>query len=165
MQIIDIARSYVGQREKPGNTGFLDKQLEADMRSVGWVPGHSWCAYFIEMVAWKAYPDRVESIKGLFVPSAVNSYRNLLRAGYKSSMEPKVGSFMFMQKMNDSIALWQGHCGIVSHVTDSKNFRCIEGNTNSAGSREGDSVQEKSRVVNPNVENGLKIIGFVEIRD
>lgn len=161
--IVGIARTYIGKKEKPGNTGFEDKQMELDMRAVGWQPGWAWCAGFIEMVAWKAYPEKKEAIKGLFVPSAVNTFRNLIKAGYKSSMVPEVGSFVFWQKMDEGKALWQGHCGIVSDFIGEQTFKSIEGNTNSAGSREGDSVQEKLRTVKPEVMNGLKVIGFIKI--
>lgn len=163
MQIVEIARKYVGKKEKPGNTGFIDSEMEKDMKAVGWQNGHSWCEYFIEMIAWRAYPERIQELRGHFVPSAVNSYRNLLRAGYKASLTPEVGSFMFMQRMKDGIAQWQGHCGIVSEVISETKFKSIEGNTNSAGSREGDSVQEKTRQVISNVEDGLKVIGFIKL--
>jgi hypothetical protein len=163
MQIVEIAKQYIGKKEKPGNTGFVDKQMEADMRAVGWQPGWAWCAGFCEAIAWKAYPTRINELKGHFVPSAVNTYRNLLKAGYKTSLTPEVGAFVFWQRMKDGIGQWQGHCGIVSEVIDSKTFKSIEGNTNGSGSREGDGVYEKNRVVRSDVEDGLKVIGFIKI--
>lgn len=163
MQIIEISRKYVGMKEKPGNTGFVDRQMENDMKAVGWVAGHSWCAYWIEMICWKAYPNRINELKGLFVPSAVNTFRNLSKAGYKTSMIPEVGSFVFWQRYEDGMGQWQGHCGIVSEVIDNVTFKSIEGNTNAAGSRNGDGVYEKNRVVRALVDDGLKVIGFVKI--
>jgi len=163
MQIVEIAKQYIGKKEKSGNTGFVDPQHEKELREVGWIAGHSWCAYQIEAWAWKAYPTRIAELKGHFVPSAVNTYRNLLKAGYKSSMVPEVGAFVFWQRVKDGIGQWQGHCGIVSEVTDSKTFKSIEGNTNGAGSREGDGVYEKQRTVKADVQDGLKVIGFIKI--
>lgn len=163
MTIIEIAKTYIGKKEKPGNTGFEDKVMEADMRAVGWQPGWAWCAGFLELLAWKAYPEKKEAIKGLFVPSAVNTFRNLVKAGYKSTMTPEVGAFVFWQKMDDGKALWQGHCGVVSDVLGPTTFKSIEGNTSSLGSREGDSVQEKMRTVKAEVLDGLKVIGFIKL--
>lgn len=160
MNIADIARKDIGKKEKPGNTGFQDKELEARMKSVGWQVGWAWCAGIQEAWAWEAFPEKKEAIKGLFVPSAVNTFRNLTRAGYVSSMIPTVGAFVYWQRIQDGNALWQGHAGVVSKVVSDTEFYSIEGNTNSAGSREGDSVQEKHRFVKK-VDDGLQVIGFV----
>lgn len=161
MQIVEIARQYIGKKEKPGNTGFVDPEFEKEMRAIGWVPGHAWCAYFCDMVFFKATKNA--KLKELIVPSAVNSYRNLVRASYQSSKVPKVGALVFWQRMKDGNPQWQGHAGIVSEVISPTKFKSIEGNTNSLGSREGDSVQEKIRTVSDDVENGLKVLGFITV--
>lgn len=163
MKIIEIAKSYIGKKEKKNNSGFEDPQMEKDMKEVGWQPGWAWCAGFIEMIAWKAFPEKKDKIKGLFVPSAVSTYRNLVGAGHQRSMIPEVGDFVFFQKMEDGNPLWTGHCGIVSEVINATTFKSIEGNTNAGGSREGDSVQEKKRHVDPMVKDGLKVIGFIKL--
>ncbi len=163
MNIADIARKDIGKKEKPGNSGFVDPDLAARMKAVGWEPGWAWCASIQEAWAWEAYPDKKEAIKGLFVPSAVNTFRNLVKAGYSHSMKPTVGALVYWQKMDDGKALWQGHAGVVSQVVSDTEFYSIEGNTNSSGSREGDSVQEKHRFVKSDVMDGLKVIGFVTI--
>jgi hypothetical protein len=163
MQIVEIAKQYIGKKEKSGNTGFLDPVMEKDMKAVGWQAGWAWCAGFIEMICWKAYPTRIEELKGHFVPSAVNTFRNLRKAGYKDSMVPEVGAFVFWQRVKDGMGQWQGHCGIVSEVTGPTTFKSIEGNTNGAGSREGDGVYEKQRTVKADVQDGLKVIGFIVI--
>lgn len=163
MTLVEAARADIGQKEKPGNTGFVDKKLEADMRAVGWSPGWAWCACIQEKWVWQAYPEKKEAVKGLFVPSAVNTFRNLIKAGYKHSMIPTVGALVYWQKMENGKALWTGHAGVVSNVISKTEFDSIEGNTNSKGSREGDSVQPKRRLVRENVSNGLKVIGFITI--
>lgn len=164
MTLIEAARADIGKKEKPGNTGFFDAQLEKDMRAVGWSPGWAWCACIQEKWVWSAYPELKEQVKGLFVPSAVNTFRNLIRAGYKSTMVPEVGALVFWQRMDDGKALWQGHAGIVSEVINETTFKSIEGNTNGAGSREGDGVYEKTRTVKQDVQNGLKVIGFIKLK-
>lgn len=161
MTLIDFARQDLGKKEKRGNTGFEDPALEKDMKLVGWAPGWAWCASIQEKWIWQAFPNLKQEVNGYFVPSAVATFRNLKNAGYPISMEPTEGALVFWQRMQDGNPLWQGHAGVVSKVISSKEFMSIEGNTNSAGSREGDSVQEKSRTIRSDVQNGLQVIGFV----
>lgn len=163
MTLIDAARKDIGKKEKPNNSGFEDKQLEKDMRAVGWQPGWAWCASIQEKWIREAYPKRAKELNGFFVPSAVATFRNLKNAGFSVSMVPTEGALVFWQRMKDGHALWQGHAGVVAEVINETEFISIEGNSNRAGSREGDSVQEKRRLVRGDVENGLKVIGFVKI--
>jgi len=163
MTLIEAARADIGEKEKPGNSGFVNPKLEAAMKAVGWAPGWAWCASIQEKWVWQAFPEKKEAVKGLFVPSAVNTYRNLVKAGYNHSMVPIAGALVYWQKMENGKELWTGHAGVVSRVVSDTEFYSIEGNTNSKGSREGDSVQEKNRLVRPDVKNGLKVIGFVKL--
>lgn len=163
MKIVEIAKSYVGQKEKPGNAGFVDKQLEKDMRACGWVPGWAYCAIFLEMIFRKANPEKAKEMDGLFVPSAVATFRSLVKAGYESSMVPEVGAFVFWQRMQDGKGQWQGHAGIVIEVIDKSTFKTVEANTSNAGGRTGDGIYQLERKVRTNVENGLQIIGFVKV--
>lgn len=164
MNIVDIARRDIGKKEKPGNAGFFDADLEKRLKAVGWQSGWSWCATVQEVWAWEAFPELKEQIKGLFVPSAVNTFRNLVKAGYAHSMIPTVGAFVYWQRIQDGKPLWTGHAGVVSKVISDTEFYSIEGNTNAAGSREGDSVQEKHRHVRLDVQDGLRVVGFVTLK-
>lgn len=163
MTLVEIARQDLGKKEKLGNVGFEDPELEKAMKAVGWHPGWAWCASIQEKWIWEAYPHLKESVMGYFVPSATATFRNLKNAGFQTSMRPAFGALVYWQRMKDGEGLWQGHAGVVSRVVNDLEFYSIEGNTNSAGSREGDSVQEKHRFVRMDVKNGLKVIGFVKI--
>lgn len=163
MKAIEVARKDIGKKEKPGNSGFHDPEHEKRLMAVGWQRGQAWCAYQIEAWAWEAYPEKKDQIKGLFVPSAVNTFRNLVQAGFKKSDVPKVGAFVFWQKYEDGKAAWTGHCGVVSEVISETTFKSIEGNTSNSGSRNGDGVYELARVIKKDVQDGLKVIGFIEI--
>jgi hypothetical protein len=66
------------------------------------------------------------------------------------------------QNHKEGKPLWSGHAGLVTDVFPDGSFGTIEGNTNSDGSREGTSVQEKIRK-NVKVKNGLNILGFIII--
>lgn len=163
MTLSEVARLDIGQKEKPGNSGFIDQQLEKDMRAVGWAPGWSWCACIVEKWIWKAFPNRIQELKGIFVPSAVQTFKNLKQAGYSVSMIPTVGSIVFWQHMSGGKAEWTGHTGVVVEATNSTTFKSVEGNTNANGSRNGDGVYLKDRTVKLDVQDGLKVIGFVMI--
>lgn len=164
MTLSEIARLDVGKKEKLSNTGFEDPTLEKEMKAVGWVPGWSWCACIQERWVWKAFPEEKEKVKGLFVPSAVNTFRNLVKAGYKHSMIPTVDALVYWQRIQDGKPQWTGHAGVVSKVISDREFWSVEGNTNQAGSSNGDGVYEKHRAVRIDVQDGLKIIGFVTLK-
>lgn len=163
MNLVDVARQYIGKKEKRGNMGFEDPEHEKKLRDVGWHPGWPWCSSQQEAWIWEAYPHLKEAVMGYFVPSATATFRNLKNAGFQTSMKPSFGALVYWQRIKDGEALWQGHAGVVSRVVSDTEFYSIEGNTNSAGSREGDSVQEKQRFVRLDVKNGLKVMGFVKI--
>ena len=163
MNIIDVARKDIGKKEKPNNSGFHDRQLELDMLAVGWQPGWAWCACILEKWAWEAYPERKDKIKGLFVASAVNTFRNLVNAGFEKYDVPVEGSLVFWQKYEDGKAQWTGHTGVVSEVISETTFKSIEGNTSNSGSRNGDGVYELTRTVKKEVHDGLKVIGFIKV--
>lgn len=161
MSLVDIAKKDIGKKEKPGNTGFEDPELERAMRKVGWIPGWSWCSNIQEKWIWEAFPDLKAEVNGYFVPSATATFRNLKNAGYPVSMEPIEGALVYWQRMKDGVAQWQGHAGVVSRVVSPLEFYSIEGNTNEKGSREGTTVLEKYRTVQNDIQNGLKVMGFV----
>jgi len=163
MKLIEVAKKDIGKKEKPGNTGFEDPELERAMKAVGWAPGWAWCASIQEKWIWEAYPEKKAEVNGYFVPSAVATFRNLKNAGYHVSMVPTVGALVFWQRIKEGVAQWQGHAGVVSKVVSDIEFYSIEGNTSESGSREGTTVLEKYRTVVKDVQNGLKVIGFVTL--
>jgi hypothetical protein len=163
-KIVDVARSYIGQREKPQNSGFVDPVFEQDMVDRGFEPGFAWCSLFAELCATKAYPEIKADISKLFSASAVKTFTNFSDSKkYLISKAPVLGSIVVFQRYKDGVKSWQGHIGIVCQVIDSKNFKAIEGNTNSAGSREGEVVAEKTRDTNFR-ETGLNILGFIILK-
>jgi len=157
-----VARKYLGQTEKPGNSGFNDATFEDKMEEVGFQKGHAWCAYFAELVFKEAIPER-EELDTLFSGSTVLTFRNFRDAAYMISQVPRVDHLVIWQTMKNGKPMATGHAGIVSEVTSLWEFKSIEGNTNSHGGREGFEVSEKDRKVLANVENGLKILGFIAI--
>ena len=131
-------------------------RVEEYQRAVGLSPGSPWCAAF---VGWSMMRSR-----GLTKPpswcsgSAITTWHRAKRkAGPLGSTTPldpdyrsKIAPGWVWVRAKDAdgakaarSGTWvQGHIGIVTAV-DEIGFHTIEGNTNSAGSREGDGVYRK----------------------
>jgi hypothetical protein len=132
-------------------------RVEEFQRSVGLRPGDPWCAAF---VAWCAMSSR-----GLSAPpswcsgSAITTWtKGSRKAGPAGACTPlfvdyrdrvRVG-WIWVRAKDEAGAAdarrgnWvQGHIGIVIAV-DEVGFHTVEGNTNSAGSRDGDGVYRKT---------------------
>lgn len=161
MKIIDIARTYIGKKEKPGNSGFEDPVFEKEMIARGWEKGFSWCALFAELVTSKAYPEEKAMLQ-LFNAGAVKTFERFQAAGFKISNKPELGSLVIWQHYKDGKSIWQGHVGIVSEVINDTTFKSIEGNGSAGGSSNGDRVVEKLRTTAVK-RNGLNIKGFITL--
>lgn len=158
-KVVEIAKKYVGQMEKPNNSGFVDADFERRMFAVGFERGQAWCCYFVELVCKEAYPDLFDYLDKRFSASATATWRSFDLVK-KTRTKPSVGFLAVWRYGND----WRGHIGIVSKIIDKNTFLCIEGNTNIGGSREGYKVCEKERKLNsPFTKKGLNLIGFIEI--
>lgn len=161
-KIVSVATKYVGQKEKPGNSGFVDPTFETKMRIVGFQTGYAWCALFTELVYREAYsdidPGQIDAIGQLFSPMAVDTYRRFKNSGHKVDNVPNVGDVVIWKHGNGP----SGHAGIVVAVGPGNEFTTIEGNTNAAGGREGEVVALKKRKTGqPFTSNGLNIVGFI----
>ena len=42
-KIVEVAKRYIGQTEKPNNSGFTDALFEQRMKDTGWSKGASRC--------------------------------------------------------------------------------------------------------------------------
>lgn len=162
-KIVKVASDYVGQQEIRGNKGFKNPAFQKKMQDCGWAMGHAWCAYFTELVWKEAFGKShpmYNTLDRLFSPSAVSTYSNFrghLKL-FQSGNKPKAGALVAWRYGNG----WQGHIGIVESVIDKNRFNTIEGNTNSAGGREGIEVARKVRSLGlPHRAKGLNLIGFI----
>lgn len=163
MTISDNALSYVGQREKPGNSGFKDPEFEKEMKEEGWQYGWAWCAVFAKVVFKNVYPEKASELDKRFSPSAVQTFHNFKNAGYPIYSQPVLDSLVVWQNYKKGIAQWSGHVGIVVDVLDQNIFRSVEGNANSAGGREGVEVAVIKRNALSKPDTGLRLLGFVKI--
>jgi len=151
---VALAEADKGVREVGGMNRGPD--VEKYQKTVGLSAGSPWCAAF---VAWC-----VTQSKGQVTPpgwcsgSAITQWhrgsRKMLAEGFttpeKADFQSKVRPGMIWVRAKDAAGAtaarrgtWvQGHTGIVVAV-DEEGFHTVEGNTNSAGSREGDGVYRK----------------------
>jgi hypothetical protein len=154
-RIVETASKYIGQREKPGNMGFINPEFDAKMRSVGFEDTHAWCAYFAELVWRESGQDTAP-----FSASAFKTYLNYEAAGRKGSQIAVPGALAVWRSVKNGQRGWTGHIGIVAEAS-AESFKCIEGNTNKAGGREGIEVAMKTRTYQWKAINGLQLVGFI----
>lgn len=165
MEAIELAKTYIGKKEKSANSGFEDPTFEADMRKYGeWIPPYPWCACFMQMVFRKAYPDKSEDLRKLFDPSTRATFINFQKAGYTISQTPFEGALVIWALYSGGVRDPQGrgHAGLVVELLGGDKFASIEGNGSTAGSRNGDRVVEHDRdtKVKP---SGLNVLGFIKV--
>ena len=169
MKAADHAKAYIGEKEKPGNAGFYNPKLQELMTAAGHKKGEAWCCYFAESMFVEAAAEDEEKVKllrKLFSANCVQTWKNFVKSpNFKTTQVPTAGALVIFQRVKAGIPTTQGHAAIVTDTMvegNNKIFRTIEGNTNSTGSREGDSVQAKRRSLVPS-PNGLNVLGFVLI--
>lgn len=147
------AEANKGVREVGKNAG---EDVEKYLKCLGMAKGSPWCAAFVSwcVMTSKGLPKPPKWCSG----SAVSLYQvssnsktivkvTPVEADYQSKVKPG----MIWSRAQDPAAAaaarkgaWcQGHTGIVVAV-DGIGWHTIEGNTNAAGSREGDGVYRKT---------------------
>jgi hypothetical protein len=163
MKQIEVAKKYLDQRENEGNK-FDDNTLLGKMlHEAGQKDGEAWCCYFMEGVFCEAFPEKNAELRKLFSASAVATFDNFKKDdATKCHDRPKPGDLVIFQKYEEGKPTWKGHAAVVTDVNQDGSFHTIEGNTNGAGSREGDRVAIKLRR-NIKTDNGLNIYGFVTV--
>lgn len=169
-KVVETARSFEGITEIKGNKGWISKVrpkvakwFQAKMESHGWKMGYAWCAYFCELV-WSEVYDNIGEYRKLFDKhfsgSATKTFKQFKNAGWEVGKTPEIGAICIWEHVKSGKASWKGHAAIVVGFDD-KYIHTIDGNTNAAGSREGETVAFKKRKYNYRVQNGLQLVGFI----
>ena len=148
-----IARKYIGQKEKPNNSGFYDEDFEAKMKLAGWVESWAWCAFFVILVLKEA---------GIKIPWSGSCVRFWEKNEDNQTSDIKNGYIVVWQRYKNGEPTRQGHIGIVTE-TGSNHFKSIEGNTNRQGHREGEVVREQLHGYGWWVKDGLRLVGFIKV--
>ncbi len=149
------AGSYAGIRETTPNDSDMIRKFQS---VIGVAQQESWCLSFVQYC--------VEKVDRLYFCVDPNHNQSTLMP-----TEHCLTLWRFSPERRKSepcpglIAIWQhgdtaaGHAGIVEMKTKD-GFYSMEGNSNEAGSREGDGVYRKKRLLTP--MGNLKLLGFID---
>ena len=130
--VMMAAYSQLGVHEATGaNDG---KAVEMYLRSCGLGKGYPWCAAYVNWVFDQA------KIKGPKYPARASSWFTQ-KVIPKEQAQPADLGALYYRKLGRI-----GHIFIIDRNPQGNLFFTIEGNTNQAGSREGDGVYRKRRL-------------------
>jgi hypothetical protein len=136
---IRIARAEVGVREHGGNN--RGKRVQEYQDGADWLDGTgwAWCAAFI---CWVFDELEKEFPLPFKKPEGAGAF---WFEDWARQQGLKVLTGRAKVKKGDIVIYSFSHIGIASGDESKGRFKCVEGNTNDGGSRDGDGVFEKSR--------------------
>ena len=135
--VSDIYTAEIGVRELTGkNDG---ERVEEYLACVGHKKGAAWCAAF---VSWCFKKAEIKAVLSAWSPDWFKTNVIYIR-GEKESITPsKADVFGIYYQNKGRIA----HVGFIDEWGSNSYCITVEGNTNNAGSREGDGVYRKRRM-------------------
>lgn len=134
-KLVSKAEKYLYVREATGNNDGAE--VEMFLRSTGLGKGYAWCA------AYQTYVHREAGLKAPRSARVVDWFKTPLWERKQNSYQPQALPGMVGALYYESLKRY-GHIVLIVGK-DKNNFYTIEGNTNGAGSREGDGVYRKIR--------------------
>ena len=134
----NVYESQVGIREIGGNNS--GPQVEIYLKSAGLSKGNAWCGAFVYWSIIQCVDIKIQDPG--WAPSWFPQSKLIYVRGKLDKRSPQYG---------DLIGIYFQDKGRIAHVgfydSESKDFiTTVEGNTNEAGSREGDGVYKKKRI-------------------
>lgn len=166
-RIVRYAKKFVGQEEIMNNMGFVNDEFEKMMNQYGdYQKGNQWCMSFAKAI-WlqkfgKKYQDQLDELMTPSTQTTWQNFENDNSGNFKTSEKPSKGAIVIWQQYENGSPVWKGHAGIVQDF-NSENFDTIEGNTSAIDGI--DRVDEKTRNYNWNVNQGLRLKGFISINN
>ncbi|GAB2984044.1 hypothetical protein GCM10027049_22000 [Mucilaginibacter puniceus] len=129
--------SQIGVRELTGNND--GKSVEAYLKYCNLSKGTPWCAAF---VCWALGQNKIQNPRSGYCPDLFFQKNTVWKRDRKANQTPLSSDIfgLFFPEKN-RIA----HVGFIENWT-TKTVTTVEGNTNKAGSREGDGVYRKIRL-------------------
>jgi len=164
-RIVRYAKKFLGQEELLNNMGFVNEEFEKMLNKYGdYNTGQQWCMSFAKAVWLKKfglrYRDKLDELMTPSTQTTWSNFENDKSGKFKTSQEPSKGAIVIWQQYENGSPQWKGHAGIVQDF-NKENFETIEGNTNAVNGI--DSVSEMVRNYNWNLNNGLRLKGFISI--
>lgn len=159
---LEIAVSQLGVHEQGANNS--GPEVDQYLAAVGLPPGFSWCAAFVYWCFREACRRRpLELAPGVeYIPPPVPCPRTAgavklwtLAETYQRVQVPAPGLVYVLDHGGG-----KGHAGIVESVSDGMVVE-ISGNTNAAGSREGNCVARHA-AASPAVVHGGRLLGYID---
>lgn len=137
LKLLSVYQSQIGIRELTGkNDG---KSVEGYLKYVGLKKGFPWCAAF---TCWSFGQAGIKNPGSAWSPDMFPDSSVIYAKGAKGNITPDAGDVFgiyFPEKKRIA------HVGFI-HKWGSSEVITVEGNTNQAGSREGDGVYRKRRL-------------------
>lgn len=137
-RVVKIYSGEIGVRELTGHNDG-DRVVEY-LKSANLTKGNPWCAAF---VTWTFKKAEVKAVVSGYSPSWFPSKNTIYTRGNKSNLTPQqadVFGIWFSSKKRIA------HVGFIDVWPVGSFAVTVEGNTNEAGSREGDGVYRKRRL-------------------
>lgn len=134
--VVENYYSQIGVREATGKNDGI--QVEAYLKSVKLPKGYAWCAAFVR---WTFDQCAIKTTINAMALSAHRPGHFVYIKGNRIS-SPRAGDVFTLYYQNLGRI---GHTGFFDKEVNEKIYRTVEGNTNGAGSREGNGVYVKYR--------------------
>lgn len=141
VSLVDIYTSYIGVREATGKNDGVE--VERFLKSVGLGKGYPWCAAFVKTCLLEAGILDANRINGMAL--SCENKNQMIYKGKQMTGEPQPGDVFTLYYASLKRI---GHTGFHHRRINSSVYESVEGNTNAAGSREGDGVYKKKRSYN-----------------
>jgi hypothetical protein len=139
-QVEETYLSYVGVRELTGHND--GQEVEAYLQSTGLGKGYAWCAAYVNYCLISC---DVETPKGAaWSPNWFPENKIVYKRGNDLNYNPRKGDVFGIYFSNKHRI---AHVGFIHYWRQGDDYAVtVEGNTNNAGSREGDGVYKKRRL-------------------
>lgn len=140
--VVSTYRKEIGVREKTGHND--GERVELYLKSIGLPKGYAWCGAFVN---WSFVQHKIKTVKAAGAAAAWFRFDSLLI--YKRDKfirkTPSAGDVFGIYFPQYKLI---GHVGFIDTEwsISTKWITTVEGNTNEAGSREGDGVYRKKRL-------------------
>lgn len=155
-RVVEIAKAEAAAKVREVGGANRGPRVETYLKAAGLSPGSPWCAAFVAWVVREASgaPKAPRWATGSAVSNFFNAQTKLRGTeflAYPHERDKVRAGWVWVRAASAADAeaarkrRWtRGHTGIVISP-DGAGFATVEGNTNAAGSREGDGVYSKSQ--------------------